>query len=104
MRFLMVGLPSLSSLRERNDVRRGARVRVTQPLLIARPRSSLVLREHDSSGVLAFKSVKGETMVKTVLVMATITIIACAAVIAIHELLVRARHPQAGPPPRRRAF
>jgi hypothetical protein len=43
-------------------------------------------------------------MVKTVLVMATITIIACAAVIAIHELLVRARAPQAGPPPRRRAF
>jgi hypothetical protein len=43
-------------------------------------------------------------MVKTVLVMATITIIACAAVIAIHELLVRAHHPQAGPPPRRRAF
>jgi len=43
-------------------------------------------------------------MVKTVLVMATITIIACAAVIAIHERLVRARAPQAGPPPRRRAF
>jgi hypothetical protein len=37
--------------------------------------------------------------------MATITIIPCAAVIAIHELLVRARHhPHAGPPPRRRAF
>ncbi len=44
------------------------------------------------------------TMVKTVLVTATITIIACAAVIAIHELLARARQPQAGPPPRRRAF
>ena len=43
-------------------------------------------------------------MFKTVLVMATITIIACAAVIAIHELLTRVRHPQAGPPPRRRAF
>ena len=49
-------------------------------------------------------NLSGETMVKTVLVMATITIIACAAVIAIHELLVRARHPQVGPPPRRRAF
>jgi hypothetical protein len=43
-------------------------------------------------------------MFKTVFVMATITIIACAAVIAIYELLARARHPQAGPPPRRRAF
>jgi hypothetical protein len=43
-------------------------------------------------------------MIKTVLVMATITIVACAAVIAIHELLARVRHPQAGPPPRRRAF
>jgi hypothetical protein len=43
-------------------------------------------------------------MVKIVLVMATVTIIACAMVIAIHELLVRVRHPQAGPPPRRRAF
>ena len=43
-------------------------------------------------------------MVKTVIVMATITIIACAAVIAIHELLTRGRHPQVGPPPRRRAF
>jgi hypothetical protein len=43
-------------------------------------------------------------MLKTVLVMATITIIACAAVIAMHALLTRARHPQAGPPPRRRAF
>ena len=43
-------------------------------------------------------------MFKTVFVMATITIIACAAVIAIFELLSRARHPQAGPPPRRRAF
>ncbi|MGY2905276.1 hypothetical protein [Bradyrhizobium sp. URHC0002] len=43
-------------------------------------------------------------MVQTVLVMATIAVIACAAVIAIHELLVRARHPQAGRPPRRRAF
>jgi len=43
-------------------------------------------------------------MLKTVLVMAIIAMIACAAVIAIHELLPRARHPQAGPPPRRRAF
>jgi hypothetical protein len=43
-------------------------------------------------------------MVKTVLVMAAIAIIACAAVVAIHELLVRARQPQVGPPPRRRAF
>jgi hypothetical protein len=43
-------------------------------------------------------------MLKTVLVMATIAIIACAAVIAIHELLSRVRHPQAGTPPRRRAF
>ena len=43
-------------------------------------------------------------MLKAVLVMATITIIACAAVIAIHELLARARPPQAAPPPRRRAF
>ncbi|WP_156795447.1 hypothetical protein [Bradyrhizobium icense] len=45
-------------------------------------------------------------MLKTLLVMAaiTITIIAGAAMIAISELLTRARHPQAGPPPRRRAF
>jgi hypothetical protein len=43
-------------------------------------------------------------MLKTFFVMTTIAIIACAAVIAIHELLARARHPQAGPPPRRRAF
>jgi len=43
-------------------------------------------------------------MLKTILVMATITIIACAAVIAIHELLARARHPQDGAQPRRRAF
>lgn len=43
-------------------------------------------------------------MVKTVLVMATITLIACAAVIVIYELVSRGRHPQAGPPPRRRAF
>jgi hypothetical protein len=43
-------------------------------------------------------------MLKTLLVMAAITIIAGAAVIAISELLTRARHPQAGPPPRRRAF
>jgi hypothetical protein len=43
-------------------------------------------------------------MLKTTLLMATIAIIACAAVIAIYELLVRGRHPQAGPPPRRRAF
>ena len=43
-------------------------------------------------------------MLKAVLVMATITIIACAAMIAIHELLTHARHPQAGRPPRRRAF
>jgi hypothetical protein len=43
-------------------------------------------------------------MFKTVLAMATLTIIACAVVIAIHELLTRARHPHPGPPPRRRAF
>ncbi|WP_256470128.1 hypothetical protein [Bradyrhizobium sp. 157] len=43
-------------------------------------------------------------MLKTLLVMAAITIIAGAAVIAISELLTRARHPQPGPPPRRRAF
>jgi hypothetical protein len=43
-------------------------------------------------------------MFKTVFVMATITIIACAAVVGIYELLTRVRHPQAGPPPRRRAF
>ena len=43
-------------------------------------------------------------MLKTILVMATITIIACAAVIAFHELLARAHHPQDGAPPRRRAF
>jgi hypothetical protein len=43
-------------------------------------------------------------MLKTTLVMATITIIACAAVIVIYELLSRGRQPQAGPPPRRRAF
>jgi hypothetical protein len=43
-------------------------------------------------------------MLKTLLVMAAITIIVGAAVIAISELLTRARHPQAGPPPRRRAF
>ena len=43
-------------------------------------------------------------MLITILVMATITIIACAAVIAIPELLAGARHPQAGAPPRRRAF
>ena len=43
-------------------------------------------------------------MLKTTLVMATLAFIACAAVIAIHELLARARAPQAGPPPRRRAF
>ena len=43
-------------------------------------------------------------MINTVLVMAAITVITCAAVIAIHELLARGRHPQAGPPPRRRAF
>jgi hypothetical protein len=43
-------------------------------------------------------------MLKTVLVMATVTIIACAAVIAIHEFLTRMRHPQARPPRRRRAF
>ena len=40
-------------------------------------------------------------MVKTVLMMATITLIACAAVIAIHEFLVRARHRR--PVPRRDA-
>ena len=43
-------------------------------------------------------------MLKTVLVMAIIAMIACVAVIAVHEILARARHPQAGPPPRRRAF
>lgn len=43
-------------------------------------------------------------MVKTVLVMATITIIACAAVIALYELLSPRRQSQANPPPRRRAF
>ncbi|WP_283814677.1 hypothetical protein [Bradyrhizobium australiense] len=43
-------------------------------------------------------------MLKTLLVMTAITIIAGAAVIAVSELLTRARHPQAGPPPRRRAF
>jgi hypothetical protein len=41
-------------------------------------------------------------MVKTVFVMATITIIACAAVIVIYELVSPGRHPQAGAPPRRR--
>lgn len=43
-------------------------------------------------------------MLKTVFVMAIVAIIACGAVIAIFELLTRVRHPQAGPPPRRRAF
>jgi hypothetical protein len=47
--------------------------------------------------------VKEGTVLKTVLVMAAITIIAGIATIAISELLTR-RHPQAGPPPRRRAF
>jgi hypothetical protein len=42
-------------------------------------------------------------MLKTILVMAAMTIIAGLATIAISELLSR-RHPQAGPPPRRRAF
>ncbi len=36
------------------------RVFATQPRPIARPRSSLVLREHDSSGVLTFKSARGK--------------------------------------------
>ncbi|WP_283812055.1 hypothetical protein [Bradyrhizobium archetypum] len=44
-------------------------------------------------------------MLKIILVMATITIIGCAAVIAISELVTRARHPHPAPPPlRRRAF
>jgi hypothetical protein len=43
-------------------------------------------------------------MLNTLLVMATITIIACAVTIVISELITRARHPQAAPPPRRRAF
>ena len=43
-------------------------------------------------------------MLKTVFVMAIIAIIACAAVIAIFELLTRVRHQPANPPPRRRAF
>jgi hypothetical protein len=43
-------------------------------------------------------------MLKTTLVMATITIIACVAAIAIYELLSPKRQPQASPPPRRRAF
>ena len=34
--------------------------RVREPTAIARPRSSLVLREHDSSGVLTFKSARGK--------------------------------------------
>ncbi|WP_283807522.1 hypothetical protein [Bradyrhizobium retamae] len=42
-------------------------------------------------------------MLTTLLVMAAITIIAGAALIAVFEL-TRARHPQADPPPRRRAF
>jgi hypothetical protein len=49
------------------------------------------------------KIVEEGTVLKTVLVMAAITIIAGIATIAISELLTR-RHPQAGPPPRRRAF
>jgi hypothetical protein len=36
-------------------------------------------------------------MLETILVMATITIIACAAVIAFHELLARVRHPSPKP-------
>jgi hypothetical protein len=43
-------------------------------------------------------------MLTTVLVMATVALIACAAGIAIFEYLTRARRPQVGPPPRRRAF
>jgi hypothetical protein len=43
-------------------------------------------------------------MLKTVLVMATVALAACALVIVIFEHLARARHPQVGPPPRRRAF
>jgi hypothetical protein len=43
-------------------------------------------------------------MLETVLVMATITIIACAATIVISELITRARPPEAGSPPRRWLF
>jgi hypothetical protein len=62
------------------------------------------LREHDSSGVVVLKIIQGRNMLKTTLVMATITIIACAAVIALYELLSPKRQPQSSPPPRRRAF
>jgi hypothetical protein len=43
-------------------------------------------------------------MLKTVLVMATVALIACAAGVVMFEYLTRGRHPQVGPPPRRRAF
>ena len=43
-------------------------------------------------------------MLKTVLAMATLALVACAAGIFVLERLARARHPQVGPPPRRRAF
>ncbi|WP_283812041.1 hypothetical protein [Bradyrhizobium archetypum] len=43
-------------------------------------------------------------MLETVLLMATITIIACAAVILVSELITRARPPEAGAPPRRWMF
>jgi hypothetical protein len=42
-------------------------------------------------------------MLTTLLVMAAVTIIAGVALIAFSEI-TRTRHPQAGPPPRRRAF
>jgi hypothetical protein len=43
-------------------------------------------------------------MLKTVLVMATVALIACAAGVVIFEYLTRGRPPQVGPSPRRRAF
>lgn len=43
-------------------------------------------------------------MLKTVLVMAIVGLMACAAGIVVFENLSRVRHPQASPPPRRRAF
>jgi hypothetical protein len=70
-RFQMVGTWSLSSLRERNCARRRGThsrdpvaCRPYEPRLTARPRSSLVLREHDSSGVLALKSAGSESWSK----------------------------------------
>jgi hypothetical protein len=44
------------------------------------------------------------TMLTTILVMSIVALLACAAVIALFEHFSRARHPQVGPPPRRRAF